>query len=49
MFFLQLLGKDCYDIDIAVDNMMGREFCEKVNEYLSHAGEQMHGISVIQR
>lgn len=44
----KLLGKDCYDIDIAVDNMMGREFCEKVNEYLSHAGEQMHGISVIQ-
>lgn len=44
----KLLGKDCCDIDIAVDNMLGREFCEKVNQYLSYAGEQQHGISVIQ-
>lgn len=45
---LQLLGKDCYDIDIALDDMLGREFCEKVNEYLSSAGEETHGIGVIQ-
>lgn len=29
----KLLGKECYDIDIALDNMLGREFCEKINEY----------------
>ncbi|KAK4359094.1 hypothetical protein RND71_021323 [Anisodus tanguticus] len=40
--------KDCYDIDIALDNMYGREFCEKVNEYLSASGEETHGVGVIQ-
>ena len=45
---LQLLGKECYDIDIAIDNMLGREFCEKVNEYLSSTGEKAQGIGVIQ-
>ncbi|PKU80395.1 putative CCA tRNA nucleotidyltransferase 2 [Dendrobium catenatum] len=44
----KLLGKDCYDIDIALDNMLGREFCEKVNEYLHSAGEEQQGIGVIQ-
>ncbi|XP_057793576.1 tRNA nucleotidyltransferase cca2 [Salvia miltiorrhiza] len=44
----KLLGKDCYDIDIALDDMLGREFCEKVNEFLSSAGEETHGIGVIQ-
>lgn len=44
----QLLGKDCYDIDIALDNMLGREFCEKFNEYLLSAGEEQQGIGVIQ-
>ncbi|KAL6007703.1 hypothetical protein ACLOJK_033204 [Asimina triloba] len=44
----KLLGKECTDIDIAVDDMLGREFCEKVNEYLLHAGEGAHTISVIQ-
>ncbi|KAL1533805.1 CCA tRNA nucleotidyltransferase [Salvia divinorum] len=44
----KLLGKDCYDIDIALDDMLGREFCEKVNEYLSSEGEETHGIGVIQ-
>ncbi|XP_058087831.1 tRNA nucleotidyltransferase cca2 isoform X3 [Magnolia sinica] len=44
----KLLGKECYDIDIAVDDMLGREFCEKVNEYLSYTGEEEHSISVIQ-
>ena len=34
----KLLGKDCYDIDIALDNMLGKEFCEKVNEYLVSTG-----------
>nr|XP_010930817.1 putative CCA tRNA nucleotidyltransferase 2 [Elaeis guineensis] len=44
----KLLGKDCYDIDIALDNMLGREFCEKVNEYLHSIGEEQQGIGVIQ-
>ncbi|XP_074563184.1 tRNA nucleotidyltransferase cca2 [Curcuma longa] len=44
----KLLGKDCYDIDIALDNMLGREFCEKVNEFLQLTGEEQQGIGVIQ-
>lgn len=44
----KLLGKDCYDIDIALDDMLGREFCEKVNEYLSCKGEETQGVGVIQ-
>ncbi|KAL7118172.1 hypothetical protein ACP275_03G118900 [Erythranthe tilingii] len=44
----KLLGKECCDIDIALDDMLGREFCEKVNEYLSSTGEETHGIGVIQ-
>ncbi|KAK6116657.1 hypothetical protein DH2020_049591 [Rehmannia glutinosa] len=43
----KLLGKECYDIDIALDNMLGKEFCEKVNEYLSSTGEEAHGVGVI--
>ncbi|KAJ0973245.1 hypothetical protein J5N97_021204 [Dioscorea zingiberensis] len=45
----KLLGKECYDIDIALDNMLGQEFCEKVNAYLQHAGEEKQGVGVIQR
>ncbi|XP_068645964.1 tRNA nucleotidyltransferase cca2-like isoform X1 [Aristolochia californica] len=44
----KLLGKECYDIDIALDNMLGREFCEKINEYLAYAGEEQQGVGVIQ-
>ncbi|KAJ3703674.1 hypothetical protein LUZ61_007379 [Rhynchospora tenuis] len=44
----KLLGKECYDIDIALDNMLGKDFCEKVNEYLKSVGEQEQGIGVIQ-
>ncbi|EXC29900.1 CCA tRNA nucleotidyltransferase [Morus notabilis] len=43
----KLLGKDCYDIDIALDNMSGSEFVEKVTEYLSENGEKAQGIAVI--
>lgn len=45
---MQLLGKECYDIDIALDNMLGKSFCEKVNEYLLSIGEKPEGIGVIQ-
>lgn len=44
---MQLLGKDCYDIDIALDNMMGSEFVDKVREYLSSTGEEAQGLAVI--
>lgn len=44
----KLLGKDCYDIDVALDNMLGREFCQKINEYLDFSGEEQQGIGVIQ-
>ncbi|XP_021896000.1 LOW QUALITY PROTEIN: putative CCA tRNA nucleotidyltransferase 2 [Carica papaya] len=43
----KLLGKDCYDIDIALDNMMGSEFVDKVREYLSSTGEEAQGLAVI--
>ncbi|KAI3726299.1 hypothetical protein L1987_66096 [Smallanthus sonchifolius] len=44
----KLLGKECYDIDIALDDMLGRDFCEKVNEYLTSTGEEAQGVGVIQ-
>ncbi|CAA6669782.1 unnamed protein product [Spirodela intermedia] len=44
----KLLGRECFDIDIALDNMLGREFCDKVNEYLSLTGEERRGVGVIQ-
>lgn len=44
----QLLGKDSTDIDIALDNMTGQNFCEKVNEYSELLGEEQKGIGVIQ-
>ncbi|XP_062202111.1 tRNA nucleotidyltransferase cca2-like [Phragmites australis] len=44
----KLLGKDSADIDIALDNMMGQNFCEKVNEYSELIGEEQKGIGVIQ-
>jgi len=44
----KLLGKGSDDIDIALDNLMGRQFAEKVNEYLNAAGHETHSIGVIQ-
>ena len=46
---LQIIGRDCYDIDIALDNIMGREFAEKVNEYLHEHGQEARGVGVIQK
>uniref|UniRef100_A0A2N9EF08 Poly A polymerase head domain-containing protein n=1 Tax=Fagus sylvatica TaxID=28930 RepID=A0A2N9EF08_FAGSY len=43
----KLLGKDCYDIDIALDNMLGSEFVEKVRDYLLSTGEEVQGVAVI--
>uniref|UniRef100_A0ACD5Y5F5 Uncharacterized protein n=1 Tax=Avena sativa TaxID=4498 RepID=A0ACD5Y5F5_AVESA len=44
----KLLGKDSTDIDIALDNMTGQNFCERVNEYSEFIGEEQKGIGVIQ-
>lgn len=35
------------DIDIAINNMLGREFAELVNEYLSERGEETHKVGVV--
>ncbi|XVF63298.1 hypothetical protein PTKIN_Ptkin09bG0076700 [Pterospermum kingtungense] len=43
----KLLGKACYDIDIALENMLGSEFAEKVQEYLSSTGEELQGRTAI--
>ena len=43
----KLLGKECYDIDIALDNMLGSEFVDKVRDYLLSTGEQVQGVAVI--
>ncbi|KAF2297388.1 hypothetical protein GH714_022642 [Hevea brasiliensis] len=45
----KLLGKDCYDIDIAIDNMLGSEFVDKVREYLLSTGEEAQGLGIIPR
>ncbi|KAJ8752341.1 hypothetical protein K2173_003977 [Erythroxylum novogranatense] len=45
----KLLGKECYDIDIAIDNMVGSVFVDKVRDYLLSTGEQAQGICVIPR
>ncbi|KAF1880495.1 hypothetical protein Lal_00011553 [Lupinus albus] len=44
----KLLGKECYDIDIALDKMMGTEFVDKVREYLLSIGEEAQGVCVIE-
>jgi len=44
----KLLGKSSDDIDIALDNLLGKEFAEKVNEYLSSEGKEIHTVGVIQ-
>ena len=35
------------DIDIALDDMLGREFAEHLNQYLSEMGEKTHGVGVV--
>ncbi|KAF7845004.1 putative CCA tRNA nucleotidyltransferase 2 isoform X1 [Senna tora] len=45
----KLLGKECNHIDIALDNMMGSEFVEKVRDYLLYIGEDAQGVCVIEK
>lgn len=35
------------DIDIALDDMLGREFAERLNEYLEQVGEETHSVGVV--
>jgi len=35
------------DIDIALDDMLGREFAELLNQCLSEMGEKTHGVGVV--
>jgi len=44
----KLLGRESDDIDIALDTMLGKEFAEKVNQYLEAKGVETKGIGVIQ-
>ena len=43
----QLLGKECHDLDVAVNNMMGYEFAQYVNEYLEENGFPTRSIAKI--
>ncbi|KAK3427822.1 hypothetical protein EUGRSUZ_F03976 [Eucalyptus grandis] len=43
----KLLGKECYDIDIALDDMLGSTFVDKVTQYLASTGEEAQGQAVI--
>jgi len=44
----KLLGKDSLDIDIALDNMLGKDFADKVNEFLLSKGREVRNAAVIQ-
>ncbi|GMH37929.1 hypothetical protein BSKO_05813 [Bryopsis sp. KO-2023] len=44
----KLLGKESDDIDVALDTMLGREFAEKVNEYLESTDKTKAKVAVIQ-
>jgi tRNA nucleotidyltransferase/poly(A) polymerase len=35
------------DIDIALDDMLGREFADHLNEYLAQVGEKTHSVGVV--
>ena len=40
-------GQKPVDIDIALDDMLGREFAEHLNQYLSQVGEETHSVGVV--
>lgn len=44
----KLLGKTSHDIDIAIDNMTGEAFANRLNEYLVSRGEDRTHVAVIQ-
>ena len=44
----KLVGRESDDIDVALDTMLGKDFAEKVNEYMREKGMETKGIGVIQ-
>eukprot|EP00210_Caulerpa_lentillifera_P007382 g7055.t1 len=44
----KLLGRNSDDIDIAIDTMLGANFAEKVNDYLTIHGESVEKVAVIE-
>jgi hypothetical protein len=44
----KLLDKESVDIDVALDNMLGKDFADKVNEYLRSTGQETRKSAVIQ-
>ncbi|PRQ17230.1 putative CCA tRNA nucleotidyltransferase [Rosa chinensis] len=43
----KLLGQECKDIDIALENMTGKDFAENVQKYMTSVGEKSQEIAVI--
>lgn len=43
----KLMGRTSLDIDIALDNMLGKEFGKHVNDYLRSHGQETHKVAVI--
>lgn len=43
----KLLGKKCGDIDIALDDMLGKTFCKKLLVYFRNIGMEANGFGVI--
>lgn len=43
----KLMGRESLDIDIALDNMLGKEFADTVNQYLESHGQETHSVAVI--
>lgn len=44
MYYVQLMGKESQDIDIALDDMYGEEFAKLINEKLHPGGQQKYGV-----
>jgi hypothetical protein len=43
----KLMGRSSLDIDIALDNLLGREFADRINDYLQAHGEETRHVAVI--
>eukprot|EP00889_Picochlorum_renovo_P008186 jgi/Picre1/35216/NNA_002678.t1 len=43
----KLMGRESLDIDIALDNMLGKDFADTVNQYLESHGQETHSVAVI--
>lgn len=41
------MGRESLDVDIALDDMLGKDFAERVNSYLKAHGQPTHHVAVI--